>query len=128
MFDSDDDDNDDDDPVSIKALIDEVEFFCKGWIDPEDMGIKAYVLYARKTTEEKSSPMLKVVQFDPSNPAKIRLPLGSFELTAEITDVWGAKSFYLIDEGVDIIEPTIEERIDFEDSGIKDQTKERVQL
>ena len=122
--DHDDDGSDDDSELSIKALVDEVEFFCKGWEDPEEMGIKGYVLYARKLTAEKASPMLKVAQFDPSNPAKIRFPLGSFEMSAEITDIWGAKSFFVVHEGVEIIEPTIEERIEFEDSGIIDQTKE----
>ena len=110
--------------VPVKALIDELEFSCKNWNDPEEMGIKGYVLYARKTTAKKPSPMLKVSQFDPSNSPKIRLPLGTFDFLAEIADTWGAKSTYSIAENIEIIEPTNEERIDFEDSGIKDQIKE----
>ena len=108
----------------VKALIDEVEFSCKSWADPEEMGIKGYVLYARKTSAQKATPMLKISQFDPSNPPKIRFPLGTFEFSAEITDIWGAKSLYIISESIDILEPTNDERIYFEDSGIKDQIKE----
>ena len=110
--------------VETYALIDEIEFTCKYWKDPEEKGIKGYVLYAKKGTEKKAKPMLKVSQFDPSSPSLIRLPLGKFTFLVEVMDTWGAKIKYTIAENLDIIEPTNEERITFEDSGIKGQIKE----
>ena len=110
--------------MTAKALIDQVEFSCKNWKDPEEMGIKGYTLFAKKITEKKAKPMLKVSQFDPTSPAIIRLALGTYDFSAEITDIWGAKTKYVIAESIDIIEPTMEERIIFEDSGMKDQIKE----
>ena len=109
--------------TDIKALIDKVEFICKDWEDPEAMGVKEYVLLSKDTTTTKPSPMLQITQFDPASPSYIRLPLGTFEFTAEIIDVWGARTVFNIADDVYIIEPTIEERILFEDEGIKEKIK-----
>ena len=84
------------------------------------MGIEGYVLYSKNTADSKAIPMLKVLQFDPQSPPKIRLPLGSFDFSVEIVDIWGAKSMFVIAQGVQVFQPTDEDRISFEESGIKD--------
>ena len=104
-------------------MIDQIEFYCKNWIDPEETGIKGYVLYAKEIADSKAKPLLRIPQFDPTSPAMIRLALGTYDFLAEIEDAWGAKTEYIIAQSVSIIEPTIEERIEFEDSGIKEDIK-----
>ena len=109
--------------METKSLIDQIEFSCKNWIDPEETGIKGYVLYAKEIADSKAKPLLRIPQFDPTSPAMIRLALGTYDFLAEIEDAWGAKTEYIIAQSVSIIEPTIQERIEFEDSGIKEDIK-----
>ena len=103
----------------MTSLIDELEFSCVAWEDPEVMGLKGYVLYAKKDTKELK-PMLKISKFDPSSPAMIRLGTGNYSFVAEITDIWGAKALFPIAENLQTVLPTNEERIAFAESGIKE--------
>ena len=104
----------------MRGLVDELEFSCHSWEDPELMGIKGYVLYTRKDGGELK-PMLKITKFDPFSPSFVRLGLGNMSFVAEVTDVWGAKAFYTIAENIETVSPTNEERIAFDESGIKDK-------
>ena len=104
----------------VTSLINELEFNCDGWEDPELMGIQGYVLLGKKTNEDYK-PMLKISKFDPSNPSVIRLGTGKISFKAEITDLWGASTTTLIAENIETLLPTNEERIAFEDSGIKEE-------
>ena len=124
---------------SFTSLIDSIEFTCKDWTDPEKIGISAYVLYTTdlgtnvKVNSRKyimssrdvqvAKPMLKLTKFDPSNPSTIRMAPGNYSFEAEIVDTWGAKAFYQISTRTEFIIPTNEERIDFEESGVKEETK-----
>ena len=65
--------------------------------------------------------MLKLSKFDPSNPSTVRMAPGNYSFTAEIVDTWGAKAFDLISARTEFIVPTNDERIAFEESGIKDE-------
>ena len=106
--------------ITVKSLVDELEFSCDLWEDPEDMGFKDYVLYSKKEDEDPK-PMLKVTKFDPNNPSVVRLGIGVITFVAEITDIWGAKAEYTIAENIETVIPTNEERLAFAESGIKEQ-------
>ena len=106
--------------ITVKSLVDELEFFCDLWEDPEDMGIKDYVLYSKKDDEDLK-PMLKITKFDPNSPSVVRLGTGVITFVAEITDIWGAKATYTIAENIQTVIPSNEERIAFSESGIKEQ-------
>jgi Ni,Fe-hydrogenase I cytochrome b subunit len=106
--------------ITVKSLVDELEFSCNAWIDPELMGIKSYLLYTKKDDGELN-PMLKIANFDPFSPTFIRLGTGRISFVAEITDIWGAKALFTIVENIETIVPTNEERIAFEQSGIKEE-------
>ena len=84
------------------------------------MGIKDYILYTKKDDGELQ-PMLKIAKFDPLSPTFIRLGTGTISFVAEITDIWGAKGFYTIAENIETVVPTNEERIAFDQSGIKEE-------
>ena len=66
--------------------------------------------------------MLKLTKFDPSNPSTVRMAPGNYSFQAEIVDTWGAKAFYQISTRTEFTVPTNEERIDFDESGVKDET------
>ena len=66
--------------------------------------------------------MLKLTKFDPSNPATVRMAPGNYSFKAEIVDTWGAKAFYQISTSTEFILPTNDERIEFEESGVKEET------
>ena len=106
--------------ITVKSLVDELEFFCDLWEDPEDMGIKDYVLYSKKDDEDLK-PILKITKFDPNSPSVVRLGTGVITFVAEITDIWGAKATYTIAENIQTVIPSNEERIAFSESGIKEQ-------
>ena len=106
--------------ITVKSLVDELEFFCDLWEDPEDMGIKDYVLYSKKDDEDLK-PILKITKFDPNCPSVVRLGTGVITFVAEITDIWGAKATYTIAENIQTVIPSNEERIAFSESGIKEQ-------
>ena len=89
------------------------------------MGIKSYVLYTKKDDGELK-PMLKIEKFDPFSPTFIRLGTGTISFVAEITDIWGAKAFFTIAEDIETVVPTNEERIAFDQSGIKEKIAVRV--
>ena len=110
---------------TVKSLIDELEFSCEAWDDPELMGIKSYVLYTKKD-DGKLNPMLKIANFDPFSPTLIRLGTGTISFVAEITDIWGAKAFFTIAENIETVLPTNEERIAFDQSGIKEKIAVRI--
>ena len=65
--------------------------------------------------------MLKLSKFDPDNPSTVRMAPGNFSFSAEIVDTWGAKAFYLISARTEFTHPTNDERIAFEESGVKDE-------
>ena len=75
--------------------------------------------------------------FDPANPSTFRLGPGNFSFQAEITDTWGAvvswqnyvtkkyrtlllQATFDISSRTEFIYPTNEERIAFEESGVKE--------
>ena len=66
--------------------------------------------------------MLKLSKFDPSNPSTIRMAPGNYSFKAEIVDTWGAKAFYEVSARTEFIVPTNDERIEFEESGVKEET------
>ena len=66
--------------------------------------------------------MLKLTKFDPSNPSTLRMAPGNYSFKAEIVDTWGAKAFYQISTSTEFILPTNDERIEFEESGVKEET------
>ena len=66
--------------------------------------------------------MLKLTKFDPSNPSTLRMAPGNYSFEAEIVDTWGAKAFYQISARTEFIVPTNDERIEFDESGVKDET------
>ena len=84
------------------------------------MGIQGYVLYTKKDQGE-AKPLLKISQFDPSNPSLIRLGTGVLSFIVEVCDIWGAKAFYTIAENITTSAPTNDERIQFENSGLKEK-------
>ena len=84
------------------------------------MGIQGYVLYTKKDQGELK-PLLKISQFDPANPALIRLGTGVISFIVEVCDIWGAKAFYTIAEDIATTTPTNDERIEFENSGLKEK-------
>ena len=69
-----------------------------------------------------AKPMLKLTKFDPSNPSTLRMAPGNYSFEAEIVDTWGAKAFYQISASTEFIIPTNDERIEFEESGVKEET------
>ena len=66
--------------------------------------------------------MLKLSKFDPSNPSTIRMAPGNYSFKAEIVDTWGAKAFYEVSARTEFTVPTNNERIEFEESGVKEET------
>ena len=104
----------------MSSLVDELEFSSDLWEDPEDMGIKDYVLYSKKDDEDLK-PMLKVTKVDQNSPSVVRLGTGAITFVAEITDIWGAKAAYTIAENIETVIPTNEERLAFAESGKKEQ-------
>ena len=104
----------------MSSLVDELEFSSDLWEDPEDMGIKDYVLYSKKDDEDLK-PMLKVTKFDPNSPSVVRLGTGAITFVAEITDMWGAKATYTIAEKIKTVIPTNTFAFAFAQSGIKEQ-------
>ena len=68
-----------------------------------------------------AKPMLKLTKFDPANPSTVRMAPGNYSFQAEIVDTWGAKAFYLISARTEFIVPTNNERIEFDESGVKDE-------
>ena len=66
--------------------------------------------------------MLKLSKFDPSNPSTIRMAPGNYSFEAEIVDTWGAKAFYQVSARTEFTVPTNDERIEFEESGVKEET------
>ena len=105
--------------MKVKTLIDTLEFECAGWEDPELMGIKEYILYTSKNGGTKT-PMLTVAKFDQENLPTIRIGTGTISYSVEIVDVWGAKASYTIAENIETVLPSDDERIAFEESGIKE--------
>ena len=77
----------------VTSLVDSVTFICENWTDPENIGIKSYLLYSTDLSKDPKvdSPLKKVTQFDPSSPSTFLLGPGNYSFFAEIMDTWGAK-------------------------------------
>ena len=71
--------------------------------------------------------MIKVSKFDSSNPSTVRMAPGNFSFSAEIVDTWGAKAFFSISTRTEFILPSNDQRIAFEESGVKDEIMVRGQ-
>ena len=108
--------------AGIRSCVDEIEFVCDGWEDPEDMGVKEYVLYAQKHGQEKV-PLISVSRFDAENPTIIRVGTGTLTLSVEVIDIWGAKALYIFEDALEPVLPTNEERVGFANSGVKEKVK-----
>ena len=108
---------------NVTSLINDVTFFCKNWTDPEEQGIKNYVIYSVDGDGQKT-PMLKVAYFDPSTPVKAILSPGEYTMQIYITDKWGSQTPYTIPDPsgtkaqkVNVYPPSCDEMEIFEKSG-----------
>ena len=100
-------------------MMDKFFVTCIGWEDPEDAGIKLYVISSISNGEEAS--LAKVNSFDPDTPLQISLGTGVHDISVMIEDAWGAKTVYTIPSQVvvDPIDPA--EFEDFIKSGSLDE-------
>ena len=106
-------------PLYGISMMDNFFVSCIGWEDPEDAGIKLYVISSISKGEEAS--LAKVSSFDPDAPLQISLGTGVHDISVMIEDAWGAKTVYKIPNQVvvDPIDPA--EFEDFIKSGSLDE-------
>ena len=106
-------------PLYGISMMDKFFVTCIGWEDPEDAGIKLYVISSISNGEEAS--LAKVNSFDPDTPLQISLGTGVHDISVMIEDAWGANTVYKIPSQVvvDPIDPA--EFEDFIKSGSLDE-------
>ena len=90
------------DPLKGISMTDKFYLSCMGWIDPEDAGIKHYLVSSISDGEESS--LAKIKAFDPAAPLEISLATGVHEITVVIEDSWGAKTTYKLPDPV-VVDP-----------------------
>ncbi|XP_023332927.1 uncharacterized protein LOC111704811 [Eurytemora carolleeae] len=104
----------------ITSLVDESEFVCSGWIDPEDIGIAKYTLFSTDANG-KQATVVSLARFSPDVPTLLRLSPGKFNFKVVINDVWAASTEYIIPGLVEVKVPTPAQLLELETSGVMDQ-------
>lgn len=77
-----------------RALLDEFYILCEKWVDPNAHSVNKFIFKTIKTTDKGTE--MSVLYSGPLPDAKVVLPLGTFELMAEIHEEAGAYTKFQI--------------------------------
>ena len=97
-------------PTYGVSMTDKFFLSCEGWQDPEEAGIKHYLISTENDGQEAS--IAKTTIFDPNAPLELNLATGVHYISVTIEDLWGAKTLFPLPDPV-VVDPI--DPADFED-------------
>lgn len=87
-------------PTYGVSMVDKFILTCDGWIDPENAGIKQYLITSESNGNVAS--LAKVTMFDPKEPLELTLSTGVHKLFVTIEDLWGGRVVFQLADPVEV--------------------------